>query len=278
MQVHLFNTGFFRLDGGAMFGVVPRTIWEKHNPPDQLNRCNWALRCLLIETENQLVLIDNGIGDKLPDTFLKHYELSNTNHLNFLLKKLGIENKDITHNILTHLHFDHCGGGTFLNQKNLPQTSFPNANYWIHSGQWNWAIKPNPREKASFLSQNIEPIVQSEQIHFLDQEDIKLAEMEFFFVDGHTEKQAIPLIKYKNKTLVFVADLLPSVAHIPIPYVMAYDARPLVSMDEKSEFLKKAADNEWIIILQHDPFNECCTVQHSEKGVKLNQTFKFSDI
>jgi glyoxylase-like metal-dependent hydrolase (beta-lactamase superfamily II) len=283
MKIHALNTGFFKLDGGAMFGVVPKAIWEKTNPADEFNMCTWAMRSLLIEDGNQLILVDTGIGNKQSDKFFSHYFLHGEDSLNRNLQKLGFSKKDVTDVFLTHLHFDHCGGAIEWNDsKSAYRPAFEQANYWSTENHWEWATKPNPREKASFLAENILPIQESGQLKFLDRNASFtkncFKDIDVLFVDGHTESMMIPHIKYKGKTIVFMADLLPSVGHIPLPYVMGYDTRPLITISEKEAFLNRAADEEFILFLEHDSVNECCTVQHTEKGVRLKETFRFNEI
>lgn len=276
MNLHVVNTGLFKLDGGAMFGVVPKSLWERTNPADRNNMCTWAMRSLLVEDGEKIILIDNGIGDKQSAKFFSHYYLHGDDTLTSSLNNAGFADGDITDMFLTHLHFDHCGGGVKYHRDKLEMT-FKNANYWSHSQHWKWATEPNAREKASFLSENILPMQQSGHLKFADMDnDFDLFDMEI--ADGHTEKQMIPKIKYGDKTIVFMADLLPSVGHIPLPYVMGYDTRPLITLQEKKRFLDEAADREYILFLEHDPVNECCTVKHTEKGVRLDQTFKLSEV
>ena len=283
MKIHVLNTGFFKLDGGAMFGVVPKTIWEKTNPADEFNMCTWAMRSLLIEDGNHLILVDTGIGNKQSDKFFSHYFLHGEDSLSGNLQKLGFSKKDISDVFLTHLHFDHCGGAIEWNDsKSAYRPAFEQANYWSTENHWEWATKPNPREKASFLTENILPIQESGQLKFLERTadftDNCFKDIDVLFVDGHTESMMIPHIKYKGKTIVFMADLLPSVGHIPLPYVMGYDTRPLITISEKESFLNRAADEEYILFLEHDSVNECCTVQHTEKGVRVKETFRFNEI
>jgi glyoxylase-like metal-dependent hydrolase (beta-lactamase superfamily II) len=279
MKLHVINTGFFKLDGGAMFGVVPKSIWQRTNPADDRNLCTWAMRCLLVEEGNRLILIDNGIGNKQDPGFFKFFYLHGEDTLENSLKQAGFQNADITDNILTHLHFDHCGGGlTYNRDRTKIHPLFKNAVYWSHSLHWDWAIHPNAREKASFLPENILPLQKSGQLSFIDEVPFSGPSFQFLYVNGHTEKQIIPFITYKNRTVVFVADLLPSIGHIPLPYVMGYDTRPLLTMEEKAAFLKEAAENEYILFLEHDPIYECCTVMHTDKGVRLKDTFLLKDI
>jgi len=279
MRLYTIDTGFFKLDGGGMFGAVPKTIWSKTNPADDNNLCTWAMRSLLIEDGDRLILIDNGIGDKQDDKFLRHYYLHGDVDLNSSLKKHGFHADDITDVFLTHLHFDHCGGSVKWNEdKTGFEMVFKNAKYWSNMDHWNWATVPNNREKASFLRENIIPIQKSGQLNFVEKEDNIFSNFNVLFVNGHTESQMIPHIKYKNKTIVFVADLLPSIGHIPLPYVMGYDTRPLITLTEKEKFLNEAANQEYILFLQHDHYNECCTVEHSERGIRLKDTFKLLEI
>jgi glyoxylase-like metal-dependent hydrolase (beta-lactamase superfamily II) len=278
MNLHVINTGFFKLDGGAMFGVVPKSIWNKSNPADENNMCSWAMRCLLIEDGNKLILIDNGIGNKQGEKFFSFYFLHGADNLTSSLNKAGFKEEDITDMFLTHLHFDHCGGGVRKQNEKLELT-FENANYWSNADHWKWATEPNPREKASFLKENILPMQESGHLKFIEQKDASpFKAFEIFFASGHTDKMMIPKINYKGHTICFMADLLPSVGHIPLPYIMAYDTRPLISMQEKEMFLNEAADNNYILFLEHDPFNECCTVKRTDKGVRLDKTMKLSEL
>jgi len=279
MKLYTIDTGYFKLDGGAMFGVVPKVLWSKTNPCDEKNLCPWAMRSLLIEDSNRLILVDNGIGDKQDDKFLKHYYLHGDTSLGSSLKKYGFSTDDVTDVFLTHLHFDHCGGSVkWNNSRSGFQMVFKNAKYWSNEKHWNHALDSNYREKASFLKDNIIPIQESGHLNFINREEVFLDLFSVLFVDGHTESQMIPKIQYKDKNIFFAADLLPSTGHIPLAYVMGYDTQPLKTLDEKGKFLKAAADNKDIIFLQHDNYSECCTVKHSEKGVVLDETFKLSDI
>jgi len=283
MKIHVIETGLFKLDGGAMFGVVPKTLWQKTNPADENNMCTWALRCLLIEDGKRLMLIDTGIGDKQSEKFFSHYHLQGNDTLIGSIRKAGFHEDDITDVILTHLHFDHCGGAIAWNtQKDGYRPVFKHAIYWSNAPHWQWATIPNAREKASFLAENILPIQESGQLKFVERTGSFSAEafpnIDLLFVDGHTDSMMIPQIKYKGKTIVFMADLLPSVGHIPLPYVMGYDTRPLITMEEKGSFLDTAATENFILFLEHDSVNECCTLQHTEKGVRLAETFAFSSL
>lgn len=282
MTIHPLNTGMFKLDGGAMFGVVPKSIWQRTNPADEYNMCTWAMRSMLIEDGNKLILIDVGIGDKQDERFFSHYYLHGDDSLHGNLKKLGYSSDDITDVFLTHLHFDHCGGAIKRKGESGFEPVFKNATYWSNEKHWKWATEPNPREKASFLKENILPIQESGQLKFIERkgdftENI-FTNMGALFVDGHTESQMIPHIQYKGKIIVFMADLLPSTGHIPLPYVMGYDTRPLITISEKEKFLNKACDENYILFLEHDGVNECCTLQRTEKGVRLGQSFQFSEI
>jgi glyoxylase-like metal-dependent hydrolase (beta-lactamase superfamily II) len=283
MKIHPLNTGNFKLDGGAMFGVVPKTLWQKTNPADENNMCNWAMRSMLIEDGNRLMIVDTGIGDKQNEKFFSHYYMNGNDDLKLNLKKLGYSTDDITDVFLTHLHFDHCGGAIQWNKDHTAfEPVFKNAIYWSNDQHWKWATEPNPREKASFLSENILPIQESGQLKFIERKDtVKknvFNQMDVLFVDGHTDSMMIPHVKYQGKTIAFMADLLPSVGHIPLAYVMGYDTRPLITMTEKEQFLQRAVDEEFVLFLEHDSVNECCTLQMTEKGVRLKDTFKFEEL
>lgn len=261
-----------------MFGVVPKSLWQRTNPADERNLCNWAMRCLLIEDGNQLILIDNGIGDKQDEKFLSHYYLHGEDTLASSLKRSGFSNDDVTDMFLTHLHFDHCGGGVVRKGEGF-QLAFEKANYWSNNDHWKWATVPNDREKASFLKENIIPMEESGHLKFVDKSaPSPFASFDIDYVSGHTDKMMIPKIKYKDKVICYMADLLPSVGHIPLPYVMGYDTRPLITLEEKRTFLNEAADKGYILFLEHDPENECCTVKHTEKGVRLDKTFALKEI
>jgi glyoxylase-like metal-dependent hydrolase (beta-lactamase superfamily II) len=277
MNLHVIHTGNFKLDGGAMFGVVPKTLWERTNPADENNLCSWSMRCLLVEQGEQLVLIDNGIGNKQSDKFFSHYYLHGEQSLMGSLQHAGFKPDDITDMFHTHLHFDHCGGGVLQTGENSYELAFPKARYWSNRDHWKWATEPNAREKASFLTENIHPIEESGHLFFVGEES-PFTNIDLITVDGHTDKQMLPKISYKGHTIVFVADLLPSVGHIPLPYVMGYDTRPLITLQEKAAFLKEAADRKYVLFLEHDPVHECCTVMHTDKGVRLDETFPLADI
>ena len=290
MKLYSIETEYFKLDGGAMFGVVPKSIWNKLNPADENNLCNWAMRCLLIEDGNKLILIDNGVGNKQDAKFFSHYYLNGEYTLDSSLKKAGFNKDDITDVILTHLHFDHCGGSIDrIDGKLVP--AFKNATYWSNERHWEWATKPNDREKASFLKENILPIKESGQLKMVKGEWAKvnsekleeaaseiLPEISFRFVNGHTDAMMLPQIIYKDKTIVYMADLLPSVHHIPMPYVMGYDMFPLTTMNEKKSFLKEAIEKDYILFFEHDPVNECCNLHQTERGIRQKETFRLADI
>ena len=296
MKLYTINTGYFKLDGGAMFGVVPKVIWNELNPADENNLCSWALRCLLIEDGNRLILVDTGMGDKQEAKFLRHYHLHGDDSLDKSLTKHGFHRDDITDVFLTHLHFDHCGGSIKKEGDKLVP-AFKNATYWSNKYHWEWAVNPNDREKASFLKENILPIQESGQLKFVDSiqltddstkttivsetlpvVDWELASTKIRFVNGHTNSMMLPQIKYKDKTIVFMADLLPSEGHIPIPYVMAYDMFPLTTLNEKKSFLKEAVENDYILFFEHDPLHECCNLKQTERGVRPNNFFKLEEV
>jgi len=260
-----------------MFGVVPKTIWQKTNPPDENNLCNWAMRCLLIEEGDQLILIDNGIGTKQDAKFFSHYYLNGDDSLAKSLDSAGFSEGDITDMFLTHLHFDHCGGGVKSVNDRL-EIAFKKATYWSNEDHWKWATQPNAREKASFLKENILPMKESGHLQFVNENKSPFPFMELFISSGHTDKMMIPKIKYKGQTICFMADLVPSSSHLPIPYIMSYDTRPLLAMEEKERFLKEAAANQYILFLEHDPVTECCTVKETEKGIRLDRTFALKEI
>ena len=284
MKLHAIEAGNFKLDGGAMFGVVPKAIWNKTNPADEKNLIDIAARCLLIEDGNQLILIDNGMGNKQSDKFFGYYSLWGDANIDKSLAKLGFHKEDITDVFMTHLHFDHCGGSVVWNKnKTAYEVAFKNANFWSNENHWEWATKPNVREKASFLSENILPMQESGQLKFINRPEtgfLGTSELgfEIFFADGHTEKQMLPHIKYNGKIIVFCADMLPTAGHLPLPYVTGYDTRPLLSMAEKDIFLNAAADYNYYLFLEHDAHNQIITVERTEKGVRLKEVFTCEDI
>lgn len=285
MKIYPIEAGNFKLDGGSMFGVVPKSLWSRTNPADENNMIDIATRCMLIEKEHKLILIDNGLGNKQSEKFFSHYYRWGEHSLDKSLKKHGFDRSDITDVFLTHLHFDHCGGSIQWNKDHTGyEPAFKNARFWTNKEHWNWAVKPNAREKASFLEENLMPIQKSGQLHFIERKKEKgakfIEELGFgvLFVDGHTEKQMIPHIQYQEKMLVFAADLLPTVGHIPLPYVMSYDVQPLKTLTEKKAFLDEAADKGFYLFLEHDVQNEVITVKHTEKGVRLDQVYTFDSI
>ena len=280
MKLYSINTGYFKLDGGAMFGVVPKSIWNKLNPADDNNLCTWAMRSLLIEDGNRLILVDTGIGNKQDAKFFSHYYLHGDDTLDKSLAKHGFHRNDITDVLLTHLHFDHVGGAIVI-EKNKMVPAFKNATYWSNEQHWQWATKPNDREKASFLKENIQPIQDSGKLKFIEvKEDIAFSDsVTIRFVNGHTHAMMLPQINnYMGRTLVYMADLLPSVGHIPIPYVMAYDMFPLTTLQEKKAFLQEALQNNFILFFEHDHLNECCTLSMTEKGIRTKDTFKLEEV
>jgi glyoxylase-like metal-dependent hydrolase (beta-lactamase superfamily II) len=304
MKLYTINTGYFKLDGGAMFGVVPKSIWNKLNPADENNMCSWALRCLLIEEEGKLILIDTGMGNKQDAKFFGHYYLHGNDTLEKSLAQHGFTKDDITDVFLTHLHFDHCGGSIIKEGEKLVP-AFKNATYWSNIQHWKWATQPNEREKASFLKENILPLQESGQLKFLhvsgessgvssataNSENFPshvspltthvsplIANLSYITVNGHTDAMMLPKISYKGKTVVYMADLLPSAAHIPLPYVMGYDMFPLTTLNEKKSFLTEALQNNYILFFEHDPVNECCNLQMTEKGIRQKDVFKLSEV
>jgi glyoxylase-like metal-dependent hydrolase (beta-lactamase superfamily II) len=279
MRIYPIQTGNFKLDGGAMFGVVPKSIWQKTNPADSNNMIEMGMRSMLIEDGNKLILIDTGMGNKQSDKFFGYYYQYGDYSLDTSLASYGFHRDDITDVFLTHLHFDHCGGSIQWNKNQTGyEPAFKNAKFWSNQEHWNWATHPNPREKASFLQENILPIQESGQLNFISEKSFQQVGFDVLKMDGHTEKQMLPKVFYQGKTIIFMADLLPTIGHIPVPYVMGYDTRPLLTIKEKEAFLSEAADNEYFLFLEHDAYSEICTVQQTNKGVRLKETHKFKDI
>ena len=279
MNLYSINAGNFKLDGGAMFGVVPKSLWQKTNPSDSDNLIDLTARCMLIESGSRLILVDAGMGDKQSEKFFSYYKPWGDDSLVKSINNAGFSIDEITDVFLTHLHFDHCGGSVkWKKDRSGFEMAFKNARYWSNKEHWQWATAPNTREKASFLKENILPIEESGQLNFVENEGLLFDKFSTLFVNGHTEAQMIPHIEYKGHKVVFMADLLPSTGHIPLPYVMGYDTKPLITLKEKKKFLNEAADKKYVLFLQHDNYNECCTVKHTEKGVRLDQTFKLSDL
>ena len=278
MKLYSINAGHFKLDGGAMFGVVPKSMWNKINPADENNMCSWALRCLLIEDEGRLILVDTGMGNKQDEKFFGHYYMHGGDTLEKSLAKYGFTKDDITDVLLTHLHFDHCGGAIErVNGELVP--AFKNATYWSNARHWKWATEPNDREKASFLKENILPIQQSGKLKFIEEHPNDFpANIMIRQVFGHTEAMMLPQINYKGKTILYMADLLPSAGHIPLPYVMAYDMFPLTTLNEKKSFLTEAQQNNYVLFFEHDPTIECCTLQMTDKGVRMKESFRLEEM
>jgi len=288
MKLYTINTGYFKLDGGAMFGVVPKSIWNKINPADENNMCSWALRCLLIEDGNRLILIDNGMGDKQDAKFFSYYYLHGEDTLDRSLARRGFHRDEITDVFLTHLHFDHCGG-SIVREGGKLVPAFENATYWSNESHWETATHPNEREKASFLKENILPIQESGQLKMVNGQWSMVSGLpniaseiipglSLRIVNGHTEAMMLPQIKYKDRTVVFMADLLPSQGHIPVPYIMAYDMQPLLTLNEKKIFLSEALENDYILFFEHDPIYECCTLQQTERGIRPKNFFRIDEI
>ncbi len=279
MKLYSINSGHFKLDGGAMFGVVPKTIWNKLNPADENNMCSWAMRCLLIQEGNRLILIDNGMGTKQDAKFFGYYYLHGNDTLERSLNKYGFTSDDITDMVLTHLHFDHCGGSIKYNSDRTKlEPAFKNANYYSNKKHWDWAIHPNAREKASFLKENIMPIQESGQLNFIDSNTELIPGLTFLEVNGHTEAMMLPIINYKDTTIAYMADLIPSTGHIPIPYVMGYDMRPLATIQEKELILNKALENNWKLFFEHDPTIECVSLERTEKGIRMKESILVSEL
>ena len=279
MKLYPIETGNLKLDGGAMFGVVPKVMWSKVYPADENNLCNWSMRCLLIKDENRIILIDNGIGNKQDDKWLKHYYLNGDDTLEGSLNNVGVTPEDITDVIITHMHFDHCGGSVKWNDnKTGYELSFPNATYWTSRKQYELAVNPNRREKASFLKENIQPVEESGKLKLIDKEGEYIPNITFKMYYGHTDGQLIPHIFTGNKTVVFMADLLPSTAHIPMPWIMAYDTRPLQTLKDKERFYSEAIKNNYVLFFEHDLHNEACTLKDTEKGIRADQIGRLEEL
>lgn len=272
MELFTIETGHFKLDGGAMFGVVPKSIWHKLNPADENNMISLAMRCLLVQDGKRLILIDNGMGNKQDAKFFGYYYLHGTHSLDASLAKYGFNRADITDMVLTHLHFDHCGGSIAYNaDRTKLETAFPNATYWVSDAHWNEALAPNPREKASFLKENILPIQESGQLQLLQPGQQFHPEIDLLFSKGHTQSMMHPIVPYKGSKLIYLADVIPTQAHLPIPYVMGYDVRPLDTMKEKTDILNMALENNWVLFFEHDPQLQACTLQQTEKGIRVGE-------
>ncbi|GGG38650.1 MBL fold metallo-hydrolase [Croceivirga lutea] len=284
MKLYTVENGNFKLDGGAMFGVVPKTLWSRTNPADQNNQIDIAARSLLIEDGNRLILVDTGLGNKQSEKFFSYYNQWGDYNLDDSLKKHGFHRDDITDIFLTHLHFDHCGGCIQWNKDRTGyEPAFKNAQFWTNKDHWKWATEPNAREKASFLKENLLPMQESGRLNFIEKGESRWLEnselgFDILFVDGHTDKQMLPILNYKGHKVVFMADLIATAGHIPLPYVMGYDTRPLLTLDEKNDFLNKAVSDNYILLFEHDAHNECCTLKNTEKGVRLNEIYSFDEI
>jgi glyoxylase-like metal-dependent hydrolase (beta-lactamase superfamily II) len=278
MKLHAIYTGNLKLDGGVMFGIVPKVLWSKVYPADENNFCTWSMRCLLIEDGDRRILIDNGIGTYHDEKFIRIYGLGRDDLLVKALARVGMTTDDITDMLLTHLHFDHCGGSVRYNEDHTKLVpTFKNATYWVGKSHWEWAMKPNSKEKGSFLQEAILPLQESGRLQFITREGELFPNIEVRFINGHTEGQVILFIRYKDKTVVFVADLLPSTAHLPVPWVMAYDVRPMVTVNEKEKLLQEALDKDYILFFEHDLYHECCTLQMTEKGIREKETFTLEE-
>ena len=280
MKLYTINAGYFKLDGGAMFGVVPKSIWNKLNPADENNMCTWAMRCLLIDTGDKRILVDTGIGNKQDEKFFSHYYIHGDDTLESSLAKHGFTKDDITDVFLTHLHFDHCGGA-IVREGNMLVPAFKNAIYWSNEQHWQWATEPNDREKASFLKENILPIKESGRLKFVDvKEGVSIFDesITLKFAYGHTQAMMLPTIKYKGRTIVYMADLFPSTAHLPLPYIMSYDMFPLKTLNEKKSFLQEALEKSYILFFEHDSTTECATLKMTEKGIRVKDAFALEDI
>lgn len=284
MKIYPIECGNLKLDGGAMFGVVPKTIWTKTNPADDQNMIDIATRSLLIEDGDRLILIDTGMGNKQSDKFFGYYSLWGNHNIDSSLAKYGFTRDDVTDVFLTHLHFDHCGGAIQWNKDRTGyEPAFKNAKFWSNKDHWQWAVEPNPREKASFLTENIQPIKESGQLNFIDVPHDNFngttpLGFDVIFVDGHTDKQMLPKIQYKDKTIVYTADLIATAGHVPLVYVMGYDTRPLLTIKEKEIFLDKAVDEDWILAFEHDAHNQLATLKRTERGIRIDETFTFNEV
>jgi glyoxylase-like metal-dependent hydrolase (beta-lactamase superfamily II) len=279
MELYPIHTGHFKLDGGAMFGVVPKSMWSREYPADENNMIDMVMRCLLIVDGDRRILVNNGIGDKQSEKFFSRFYLSGDESLEKSLAEHGFTPADITDMFLTHLHFDHCGGSVKMNSENSGyELTFPNATYHISATQWNWAMNTNKRESASFLIENIKPIEESGQLRLFDDGAELFDNIRIKLFNGHTEGQAIPFINYKQRTVVFTSDLLPTKSHVPLPWIMSYDTRPLLTLDEKESFLNEAVENNYVLFLEHDAYNECFTLEQTERGVKAGKSFKLEEV
>jgi glyoxylase-like metal-dependent hydrolase (beta-lactamase superfamily II) len=277
MEIYAIETGNLKLDGGAMFGVVPKVMWQKLYPADENNLCNWAMRCMLIVDDDRKILIDTGIGNKQDEKFLKHYYLNGDDTLEKSLQKHGYSTDDITDVILTHLHFDHVGGAVKYNEKDELVPAFANAIYHTSKQQWEWATNPNRRERASFLKENILPLQEQGVLNLFEKEHELFPNVFVKLFDGHTDGQVIPVVNVNGQKFAYTADLFPSVAHLPLPYIMSYDTRPLVTLEDRKRFFKDAMEHHYILFFEHDLYNECCTLQETEKGIRAKETFSLNE-
>jgi glyoxylase-like metal-dependent hydrolase (beta-lactamase superfamily II) len=277
MKLFSIETGNFKLDGGAMFGVVPKSLWNKVYPADENNMCNLALRNLLVESNNKVTLIDAGLGSKQNEKFFSYYYLNGVSTLEHSLNQVGFSKQDITDVILTHLHFDHCGGAIEKDGDTEYRPAFPNANYWISRSQWKWAMDPNQRERASYLPENFEPLEKTGKLNLINDEEKFNEDIEFRFFKGHTEGLMIPLVHYKNSTLVFVSDLIPTIAHLPLSWICGFDTRPLLSMEEHKTFLNEALHKNYTLFFEHDVYNECCNLINTDKGIRMKESFTLNE-
>ncbi|UCG28932.1 MAG: MBL fold metallo-hydrolase [Bacteroidales bacterium] len=278
MKIYSIYIDNFKIDGGAMFGVVPKVLWNKHYPADEDNLCTWALRSVLVDLGDRKILVDNGYGDKQDEKFFSHVYLQGGPGLEGALKNNGFTRYDITDMVLTHLHADHCGGSVQYNKDRSGfEMTFPNANYWVSRQQWDWAINPNKREKDAYFPENYIPIRESGQLKFVETDLELYPGFSIRLFNGHTQGQIIPFIRYNGRTIVFMADLMPSTAHMPLAWNMSYDVFPLETIKEKDAFLNEALENDYVLFFEHDVFNECCTVKETPKGVRVNETFTLAE-
>ncbi len=278
MNLYSIPTGLFKLDGGAMFGVIPKSMWQKMNPADENNLCTWTMRCLLVEHDDRLILIDTGLGDKQSEKFFSYVQPHGDDSLKGSIEGHGFSMDDVTDVILTHFHFDHVGGAVSKSKDGNLYPTFKNAVYWSHSAHWKWAMEPNMREKASFLKENFVPLKENDQVQFIDKSNFGMDEIDFFVSNGHTEAQIIPIIQHKDSAVVYCADLIPSSWHVPPHYIMAYDIHPLDKISEKATMLEQAYKNNWTLFFEHDPLTECCNLVKTEKGIRVGEGFPLTNL
>ncbi|MDO8549720.1 MAG: MBL fold metallo-hydrolase [Ignavibacteria bacterium] len=282
--LHIINSGYFALDGGAMFGIIPKPLWQKTNPPDEVNRIKLATRNLLLTNGSRKILIDTGMGDKWDDKSKNIYAVDQTNSLEGSLNELNLKPGDITDVILTHLHFDHTGGSTKI--ENVPPQrnpakgggklipTFPNAKYYVQKKNYEWAVKPSERDKGSYLKDNFQPLMEEGILNFIDGAEKFDDEIEFVIINGHTFAQQLIKISDSSNTILYCGDLFPTTSHIPLPYVMGYDLQPLITVEEKKKILTKAIDENWKIFFEHDPETALATVKKDEKGFRVNENLE----